>query len=108
MAQPTSSTAAPAEQQHRTPGVGQTPGTVGAMGSSPAGLAGGRHQAPDLPQPDPVLWDSFDPVLLVRLYPEAKNSDAARADALKAGKAAKEAGEHAIAAQQEPVAVPAA
>jgi hypothetical protein len=51
----------------------------------------------------PVLFDDLDPVLLVRLYPEEMQTDAARARAMDAGNRVREEGEHLVASQQEPV-----
>lgn len=52
----------------------------------------------------PHLIEGTDPVLLVRLYPEAKDLAEMRAQALAAGEATAEAGAKLLASQQEPVA----
>lgn len=67
------------------------------------GQQGDQPAMPPAPAPEPVLFEDIDPVLLVRLYPKAANSDAARADAMKAGHEAKEAGAKLKASQQEPI-----
>ena len=51
----------------------------------------------------PVLFDDIDPVLLVRLYPEAKDAGDMRAQAMAAGAQAAEQGAAAVASQNEPV-----
>jgi hypothetical protein len=53
----------------------------------------------------PVLFDDIDPVLLVRLYPEATNATEMRAAAMAAGNATYEAGQELVADQQTPVLV---
>jgi hypothetical protein len=51
----------------------------------------------------PVLIEDIDPILLVRLYPEATSAGDMRSCALAAGNATYEAGQTLIASQQEPV-----
>jgi hypothetical protein len=70
------------------------------------GLQGAPPVVEPLPQPDPVLFADIDPVLLVRLYPGATNTAELRAEAMKAGEAAKEQGAELVASQQEPVVIP--
>lgn len=102
MAQPTSSNAAAPAAQGKTPGV--TP-----MGQSPAGVAGGQRpsmqgvqQTPDTAPAEPVLFDDLDPVLLARMYPNAKSGEEARSHAMEAGRQAHAHGHKLVAAQQEP------
>ena len=104
MAQPTTPHAPPLTNQHGTPGVGVSRATQ--MHDAPPGvIGGGVHVPPNVPPAEPVLFDDIDPVLLMRLYPKAKD---ARGDALAAGKAAFEASATVVASQQEPVAAAAA
>jgi hypothetical protein len=67
------------------------------------GLQGAPPPVEPLPQPDPVLFADIDPVLLVRLYPEASNAAELRSQAMQAGEAAKEQGADLLASQQEPI-----
>jgi hypothetical protein len=78
----------PAPQQPPTPGVG---------------LQGAPPVVEPLPVPDPVLFADIDPVLLVRLYPDASNAVELRSAAMAAGEAAKAQGEDLLASQQEPI-----
>lgn len=82
---------ADAPLQHATPGIGR-------QGDAPKTAA--------LEPAQPVLFEDIDPVLLVRLYPDAANQAAARAQAMAAGQAARELGGKIIASQQEAMAVP--
>ena len=105
MAQPTAQHAAPLTNQHPTPGVGVSRATQ--MHDAPPGVAVGGvvSVSPNVPPPEPELFETIDPVLLMRLYPGAKDP---RAAALAAGKAAFEASGKVVASQQEPVAAAAA
>lgn len=104
MAQPTTQNPAPLTQMAPTPGVGATPGTLQGMRPSMAGI----RQTPETAPAEPVLFDDIDPVLLARLYPEATagGSGEARAKAMEAGAAARDAAMTLVAAQQEPVLLP--
>lgn len=88
MAQPTTPTHTPAQPQHDTPGVGK-------QGAAPEVKPGEPAK--------PVLFEDIDPVLLVRLYPGAKDAAEMRAQAEKAGQEVAEAGAKIIASQQEPI-----
>jgi hypothetical protein len=89
MAQPTTSHSAPAQQQAPTYGVGTQ----------------GKPPVPPAPEPaKPVLFEDIDPVLLIRLYPAAKDAGDLRGQAMAAAEATHEAGLHLVASQQEPVA----
>jgi hypothetical protein len=88
MALPTKEGGNHAPAQHDTPGVGKQ---GDAPKIAPAEAA------------KPVLFPDIDPVLLVRLYPGAKDAADMRAQAMKAGEAARELGAKLVAAQQEPV-----
>jgi hypothetical protein len=88
MAQGTTSTPTMAPQQAATPGIG---------------MQGAPPKTDPLPPAEPVLFDDIDPVLLVRLYPAARDSADARAQALEAGHRVREEGLALIASQQEPV-----
>lgn len=79
---------APAPRQQPSPGVGM-------QGAPPV-------VAP--PEPArPVLFDDIDPVLLVRLYPAARDAAEMRAQAMEAGERAYDEGLKLVASQQEPV-----
>ena len=78
----------PLRQQAPSPGVGR-------QGAPPV--------VEPLPAPEPVLFEDIDPVLLVRLYPDAASVDELRSQAMQAGQAAKEQGAELVASQQEPV-----
>jgi hypothetical protein len=93
MALPTAEHRPDAPRQHDTPGIGKQ--------GDPPKIAPAEAAKP-------VLFDDIDPVLLVRLYPDAVNSGEARTLALAAGQAAYDEGAKLVAAQQEPVAVPGA
>ena len=80
---------APAQQQHQSPGVGmQGAAPVAATSSEPV---------------KPVLFDDIDPVLLIRLYPGAKDVAELRAQAMAQGIKTAEEGAANVAAQQQPV-----
>lgn len=96
MAMPTATHAPPPAQQAATPGVGASPGVVGPM--HPPG--GAVAQTPTTMPAKPVLFDDLDGVLLLRLYPDAKTSEDARAGAKKAGAAAYEDSAKIVAAAQ--------
>jgi hypothetical protein len=100
MAQPTTSYS-PAQQQAPTPGVthGATPPPTGV------GMMGAAPPVVEAEAAKPVLIDDIDPVLLVRLYPGAKDSAEMRAQAMAAGEATYAAGQELVASQQEPVVV---
>ena len=89
MAQPTTSHSA-ASHQASTTGVG---------------MQGAPPPVVEAEAAKPVLFDDIDPVLLVRLYPEAKDSAEMRSMAMAAGTATYAAGQELVAAQQEPVVV---
>ncbi len=97
MAQPTTSHSNPT-QQAPTPGVGNTGSPSSMRMPGP-----GQQQGPEVESAAPVLFEDIDPVLLVRLYPEAINATDARSAAMAAGTATHDAGMHLVAAQQEPV-----
>jgi hypothetical protein len=67
------------------------------------GLQGAQPVAVPAPPPEPVLFEDIDPVLLIRLYPAAKDVAELRAQAMAAGAAAAEQGAAAVASQNEPV-----
>jgi len=90
MALATTDTKAPAPQQQPTPGVGM-------QGAAPA-------TTPN-PPAKPTLPDDIDPVLLVRLYPAAKDAAEMRAQAMAAGTATAKAGADNVASQNEPVVI---
>jgi hypothetical protein len=69
------------------------------------GLQGAPPVVEPLPAPDPVLFADIDPVLLVRLYPDASNAAELRSAAMEAGQAAKDQGADLVASQQEPVVI---
>lgn len=69
------------------------------------GMQGAQPVAPPAPPLKPVLFDDIDPVLLIRLYPAAKDVAELRAQAMAAGAAAAEQGAAAVASQNEPVLV---
>lgn len=96
MALPTATHAPPPAQQAATPGVGASPGVVGPM-HPPSGAVA---QTPTTMPAKPVLFDDLEPVLLTRLYPDAKSSDAAKAEAKKAGQAAYDGSAKVLAAAQ--------
>ena len=102
MAQPTTEHPVAPPHQAATPGVG---GTGAAPAKRPAGV--GMMGAPPVVEPlepaKPVLWEDIDPVLLIRLYPEAESADALRALAMAAVDMAYEQGLTLMASQQEPV-----
>ena len=86
-----------------TAGVGTLPaGGVGMLPHTEDGLPGHNDMAP-LGRLRPVLFDNLDGVLLLRLYPNARNSDEARQWAMEAGEAAAKLGEHMEASMHEPV-----
>jgi hypothetical protein len=76
-------------QQAPTRGMGMTAPKAGTEAERPA----------------PVLLEDIDPVLLIRLYPDAESTKAARAQAEAAGIATHAAGATLTASQQEPVLV---
>jgi len=87
--------ALPTHENHRdAPRQQPTPG-VGMQGKAPV-------VAP-VEAAKPVLFDDIDPVLLVRLYPEATSAADMRTAAMAAGTATYDAGQELVAAQQEPV-----
>ena len=93
----------PMAQQGHTQGVGQTgqqpmqsPGVVGQMQPAHGGVA----QTPATMPAKPVLFDDLEPVHYARLYPDAKSSDEAKAEAKKAGQAAYDASAKIVAAAQ--------
>jgi hypothetical protein len=88
MAQGTTPTPTQAPQQAATPGIG---------------MQGAPPKTEPLPPAEPVLFEDIDPVLLVRLYPAARDSADARAQAMEAGHRVREEGLALIASQQEPV-----
>jgi hypothetical protein len=94
MAMSTTDHKADAPTQKPTPGVAR-------QGDAPAAASTVTPQAPTLP-------DDMDPVLLVRLYPEAVNNAEARGKAMAAGAATAKAGAETVASQNEPVITPAA
>jgi hypothetical protein len=100
MAMSTTQTPAHPTQQAATPGVGASPGSVQGMRPAAPGVA----QTPDTAPAKPVLFEDLDPVLLVRLYPDAKSGEEMRTLAMAAGDKAHEDGKNLVAAQQEPVA----
>ena len=65
-------------------------GTVGQMGAPPA--------AASTTQPDPVLFEDIDPILLAKVYPGGGDT---KAQAMAAGEAAKAAGAELVASQQQ-------
>ena len=79
---------ADAPRQRPSPGVGMQ-GKAPVTGSTEAAK--------------PVLIEDIDPILLVRLYAEAKDAGEMRAMAVAAGNATYEAGQTLVASQQEPV-----
>ena len=79
---------APAQQQHQSSGVGM-------QGAQP--VVGPQEAA------KPVLFEDIDPVLLIRLYPGAKDVAELRAQAMAAGQLVHDEGAKLIAAQQQPV-----
>jgi hypothetical protein len=89
MAIPTTPNHTPAPAQHPTPHVGQ-------QGTQPVAATTGEPAMP-------MLFEDIDPVLLVRLYPEAADDTAMRAQAMAAGMAARTEGMALVASQQEPV-----
>jgi hypothetical protein len=90
MALPTTEHHAPAQQQHQSPGVGM-------QGAAPV--------APSTEPVKPVLFDDIDPVLLIRLYPGAKDAAELRAQAMAQGIKTAEEGAANVAAQQQPVVI---
>ena len=88
MATPTSPSSTPATPQRDTPGVGK-------QGDQPKPAAAEAAK--------PVLFPDIDPILLIRLYPESKDTAELHAKAMAAGQAAHDAGAKLVAAQQEPV-----
>lgn len=76
--------------------------------SSPVTQASPPMAQPPADPPTPVLFDGMQPVYLVRLYPEQVNAGIgdARSAALEAGNAARDAGMHLRASQQEPIPAP--
>lgn len=99
MALPTDHTAPQQPQMAPTPGVTPHSNTPIARNTLSMGPV-----VTDAVSMDPVLFDDIDPVLLAKVYPDA--TDAQRAAAVAAGKAAQEAGRELHAAQQEPVTPP--
>ena len=71
MAQPTSHSADPPERQAPTPGVSPRASGAAAAGLMGAAPSTGVQQTPETIGAEPVLFEDIDPVLLVRLYPEA-------------------------------------
>jgi hypothetical protein len=65
----------------------------------------GKPDTTVLPPAEPMLPPDIDPVLLVKVYPEATSAAEMRAQAMAAGKAAQEQGAALEAAQQEGAAV---
>jgi len=79
---------ADAPRQRPSPGVGM-------QGKAP--VTGSVEAA------KPVLIEDIDPILLVKMHPEATSAADMRAMALAAGTATYEAGQTLVASQQEPV-----
>ena len=102
MALPTTEHHVSPPQQHPSPGVGQQgtpppPSGVGMMGAQPVVEPTGPTK--------PVLFDDIDPVLLVRLYPGAKDAADMRAQAMAQGVKTAAEGAETVASQNEPVLV---
>jgi hypothetical protein len=97
MAQPTTQHSSMTPQAATQGVTHAAPPGVGMMGAAPP--------VGPVAAAEPVLLEDIDPVLLVRLYPGARDAAEMRAQALAAGQATFAAGQELIASQQEPVVV---
>ena len=96
MAMATTPTPTHTPQAH-TPGV--SPGVAPAAGQMRAPGGTQAQTAATMPA-KPVLFDDLEPVHYARLYPDAKSSDEAKAEAKKAGQAAYDESAKVVAAAQ--------
>ena len=117
MASPTTEHRNEAPRQRATPGIQSDrgaalmpPGSTAGVGTVPLagigmlpGTEGGMTDIRPLGPLRPVLFDDIDPILLARLYPEARGGDDARSIALAAGEARAAMSDDVVASQNEPV-----